>query len=50
MTSLKSVRVAARALSGDVSGRVPFICLGPRHDRHDRSLSMRFGPNAPPSK
>jgi hypothetical protein len=50
MTSLVSVRASARALCGDVFGHDSVVCLGPRHDRHDRSLSMRFDPNALPGK
>jgi AAA domain len=40
------VRAAARALGGDISGRDGVVCPGPGHSRHDRSLSVRFDPNA----
>src|SRR6516165_8114921 len=41
------VRAAARALNGDVSGRDGVVCPGPGHSPQDRSLSVRFDPNAP---
>jgi RecA-family ATPase/5S rRNA maturation endonuclease (ribonuclease M5) len=41
------VRAAARALGGDISGRYGVICPGPGHSHQDRSLSIKFDPNAP---
>lgn len=44
MMSLKS---AAAALSGNISGSFTVSCPGPRHSRHDRSLSVIFDTSAP---
>ena len=49
MTSHVSVGPVARAF-GDVSGPDLVVCPGPRHGRHDRSLSVRLHPNAPAGK
>jgi putative DNA primase/helicase len=46
-TVLHNLRTAARAFSGVVSGRDSILCPGPGHSRKDRSLSVRFDPNAP---
>ncbi|MFK5980961.1 MAG: toprim domain-containing protein [Rhizobiaceae bacterium] len=43
---MMSIQSAAHALGGDVSGGA-ILCPGPGHSRHDRSLSVKFDPNAP---
>lgn len=41
------IRIAARALGGDVAGPGRVLCPGPGHSPRDRSLSVRFDAGAP---
>jgi putative DNA primase/helicase len=41
------LRAAARRLAGEISGRNQVSCPGVNHSVRDRSLAVRFDPNAP---
>jgi putative DNA primase/helicase len=43
---IASLREVARALGGEVTGQ-QVLAPGPNHDRHDRSLSVRFSAGSP---
>ena len=47
MSVALDLRVIARRLGGEVSGRNQISCPGPGHTKRDRSLSVRFDSGAP---
>jgi hypothetical protein len=44
---MTNLQAAAQALGGQIAGRNTIVCPAPGHSPKDRSLSVRFDPNAP---